>query len=294
MNQSKNFFLGFVGAILSVIQYGEIAQAATTVVNSRTSSGAVLTQTTTYSDGSKIFTIFDPDNQDDFSSVVYNYNPAGNIVTVTQTYDTNEKVINYFGSHDPALTWWLIHRYFNDAGQEEQKRVFYKNNTLHISDYDPMNVHPWRVRYTYNVNQVNTGSALSDGTSQYIDTRMDDGTRVYENFDYNSTQTWSKLTRVFDVQGREDHREYTMDSGVRHLYDYDQNKTQAWTMIIKSYDVQGREDVRDSRMDDGSRLILDFDQASQFTYSERLFEYNSAGALIRTRITNDDGTVSIR
>ncbi len=287
MNQNGKFFVGLVGLIMSVIQFGEVAQAATTEVIRRTSSGAVLLSKTTFDDGSYEGYTFDPDKQYDFSKLTYKYDSAGTLLSIERVYDDGGRQVSYFFSSASPILMQI--RYFVPAGPLLQQKVHYKNGNLYTSDHDVNGTEPWSVRHQMIVGQVNDGNSISGGEIDYFDYRMDDGTRQIERFDRMGNQTYTKFIDYYDTLGRHDYRVMYMDNGTRVVADYDETNTRAWKSLYKTFNQQGQLIYQDYRFDDGTRQFEGFDIDGTKSWTRYVNNFNAQGQLDYSNIYFDDG-----
>jgi len=291
MEKMKRISLAFLGIVICSLQYAEVANAAT-VIKKTTSSGAVLETETTYSDGSSIYTYFDPDNIYEYTKKIMGYSSTKHLDYIDSTFDDQSRTVTYLRGARTSEDWFLIYRYYNTEGHLEHQQIQYKNSSKLTSNWDTKNEQPWSYFSQMIRNQVNDGQSIGGGQIDYEYFEMDDGTKKMEKYDYQQKEAWNKLIQIFDGLGREDSRDYRMDSGNRVYIDLDQSNSQPWTTVMRTFDLQGREDTREYRMDNGTRVVFDFDQASQMSWSMVRKEYSSAGVLTSQIYTNDDGTVT--
>ncbi|MBL7669657.1 MAG: hypothetical protein JNM39_04160 [Bdellovibrionaceae bacterium] len=287
MKKNVALILNIVGLFLGAVQPGELAQAATTEVIQRTSTGAILLSRTTFSDGSREDYTFDPGNQYEFSKITYKYDSAGTLISIERVYDDGGRQVSYFYSSTSPILMQI--QYFVPAGTLLQQKVHYKNGDLFTSDYDVNGNQPWTVRHQKVVGQVNDGNSISGGEIDFFDYRMDDGTRQIERFDRMGNQTYTKFIDYYDTLGRQDYRVMFMDNGTRVVTDYDETNTRTWKSLYKTFDQQGQLIYQDFRFDDGTRQFEGFDVDGTRSWTRYVNNFNAQGQLDYSNLYLDDG-----
>jgi len=122
------------------------------------------------------------------------------------------------------------------------------------------------------------------------DTRYDNGTRAWANFDVANTENWKQVWFNYDVQGRMVTADLFRDDGGHNWIQYDVLNQQNWNELYFIFDAQNRVANHDIRYDDGTRGWSNLDVNNTQSWSQSWLTYDAQGRLVSQETRNDDGT----
>lgn len=196
--------------------------------------------------------------------------------TGTQDLNSSDMRWNADGSYTEDIAW-----HGSSVGDVERIHVTSDGHVSHIIETDGASDNA-----DYG---TRTTTYDTQGRTDWIDVRRDDGTRDTTHYDQNSTQAWSRVESRFDAQGREDYANVFVDDGSRTFHDYDQTNARGDRTSQTHVDAQGRTDWTYVIQDDGSVDSTDYDQANERGDSTWRTHVDAQGRTDWTYATLDDG-----
>lgn len=122
-----------------------------------------------------------------------------------------------------------------------------------------------------------------------INTKQD-GSRVEEYWDVDSTETWQDYTANYDTFGRLTSRHINYDDGSVTDYTWDVSNQYEWSIQEVKHDKNGNWVFTFQYMDNGGRSEWHNDANNSEGWQSLYRAYDASGRMTFQRITNDDGS----
>ena len=231
---------GFESA--EVIQTDTGANPWSSIVSTYNASWALLKQSTTNDDGTRVQIDLDPANLVSTSQVWSSFDAQGRLSTLDQFFDNGTRT---FINADEASNQAFTQNWFNyDAqGRLDYQDVLYDNGTRTFINFDQAGTQDFA---------QNWFGYDAQGRLDYQDVYYDNGSRTFIQFDQDNSQSWTQAWFTYDAQGRLDTQDVLNDDGSHTFYNYDQAMTETFSLVALLYNSGGMLTQQVTLWDDGT------------------------------------------